>query len=31
MLNLNAKTAFLSRRAVAPQMLAAGGGKIIHL
>jgi NAD(P)-dependent dehydrogenase (short-subunit alcohol dehydrogenase family) len=31
MLNLNAKTAFLTCRAVVPQMLAAGGGKIINV
>ena len=31
MLNLNAKTAFLSCRAVVPQMLAAGQGKIINV
>jgi NAD(P)-dependent dehydrogenase (short-subunit alcohol dehydrogenase family) len=31
MLNLNARTAFLTCRAVVPQMLAAGGGKIINV
>jgi NAD(P)-dependent dehydrogenase (short-subunit alcohol dehydrogenase family) len=31
MLNLNAKTAFLTCRAAIPQMLAAGGGKIINV
>ncbi|MFO7538367.1 MAG: SDR family NAD(P)-dependent oxidoreductase [Chloroflexota bacterium] len=31
MLNLNAKTAFLTCRTVVPQMLAAGGGKIINV
>ena len=31
MLNLNAKTAFLACRAVVPQMLAAGQGKIINV
>ncbi len=31
MLNLNAKSVFLMSRAVVPQMLAAGGGKIINV
>jgi NAD(P)-dependent dehydrogenase (short-subunit alcohol dehydrogenase family) len=31
MLNLNAKTAFLTCRAVVPQMLAAGSGKIVNV
>lgn len=31
MLNLNAKTAFLTCRAVVPQMLAAGDGKIVNV
>jgi NAD(P)-dependent dehydrogenase (short-subunit alcohol dehydrogenase family) len=31
MLNLNARTAFILSRAVAPSMLAQGGGKIVHV